>query len=977
MRRAAIVFAATLLAGALPASGADYFQQFVHTTIRVKLDTERKWISGTESILYVNNSPDTLREFYLHLYPNGFRDKNTAYMKSRNRPYNWTLLGVPGEHRGWLDLNDVRVDGAPAAAEIDDTIAKLTLARPLAPGDSMRVDLAFDGKVRRTLDRAGYRGDHYDFAQWYPKVVVYDEKGFHPDKFQIGEFYGEFGTFDVHIELPARFVVVATGEVKSGDPGWDYNPPKRKAGAERAADPAGTAETKTVHFHAENVHDFAWCADPTYVVQDTLIAGVEIRSAYRRRSASTWEDSTLAHAIRAVEWLNQRVGKYPYPHITVAEGLRSGGMEYPMLVMDGRASESLVFHEIGHVYFYGILANDERAEAWLDEGFTTFQTRWYQEQRYGPWGDTSRWNWYQRMTPQFRLWEDYQRQIVDLHRRGYGERVSFRAEDYDHSYRLNVYYKAALVLRALRFAAGDDAFASILQRYYEEWQFKHVNEDRFRAVCEEVAKRDLSRQFEQWLHTRKVVDYELARVRSRPAAGGVLTEVEVHRIGELYCPIEIHFTLRDGRVEKRRFDARDRTILSRVELPAAPVRTEINPDNEIMDVDPSNNVKPGKRDFQIDWPNNFYYPEDAYQIRHRPGAWYNDVDGAKLGYHLFGNLHAWKHRANLGIYYGVESDEVDFSASLEEPFRMFGSNGTARASGYKMEGRADWKLDFSFVRRPRLLDPPTQEFTVGYGYHELREARYLPSPEIYDTLQADMGPYFGYSVFPQLDVASIRFDTDLTMGREWFTGEYKYERFSTTLTMHSRPGVVKLDTRLRLFAGFAGGGTPTSRKFNLAGAGPRRAEERFWLRSPGAVPEGLHYLEPGDGNLRGYAGGTFGVNQLVAMNAELGARLALPGISKLRWLIGTPSIYGFYDVGWILDGENPIASSARVESLVSRGVLEAALQDAGVGIRSAMTWPFWNFTWRFDVPFYVTNPEVNAESKTVDWRYLFSLTATF
>lgn len=973
MRRAAIVIAASFLAGAGPVRGADYFQQFVHTTMHVKLDTERKWISGTESILYVNNSPDTLREFYLHLYPNAFRDKNTAFMKDHNRPYNVTIRGLPEANRSWLDLSDVRIDGTPVEAHIDDTIAKMTLVRPLAPGDSMRVEFAFDGKVREAFDRAGYRGDHYDFAQWYPKVVVYDEKGFHPDVFRTGEFYGEFGTFDVHIELPEQFVVVATGEVRSGDPGWDYNPPHRPKAPKRES----TDRTKTLHFHAEKVHDFAWCADPTYVVQDTLIDGVEIRSAYRRKSAKTWEDSTLAHAIRAIHWLGRRVGKYPYPHITVAEMLRTGGMEYPMLCMDGTASESLTFHEIGHMYFYGILANNEREEAWMDEGFTSFQTRWYQEQRYGPWGDTSKWNWYQRMTPQYRLWEDYRRQVFDLDRRGYGERVSFRAEDYVHSYRLNVYQKAALVVRTLRFAAGDDEFDQILHKYYDTWQFKHVNEARFRAVCEDVAKRDLSRQFEQWLHTKKTVDYELSRVRTKPGANGVVTEVEIKRLGELYCPIEVHFTLPDGSVEKRRFDARDRTLKQRFELPAAPVRTEINPDNEIMDIDLSNNVKPRERDFQIDWPNNFYYPEDAYQIRYRPAGWYNDVDGAKLGLHLFGNRQGWKHRANLGVYYGVESGQLDFSASLEEPFRMFSSNATFRMAGYRMEGRNDLKLDFRFVRRTQLLDPPTQEFLIGYGYHELRDPKYLPSAETYDTSRADRGPYFGYAVEPQLDIASMRFDAFVNMGREWFAGDYHYERLATSLTVQTRPSVAKVDARVRVFAGFSGDVAPTQRRFNLAGAGPLRAEERFWLRSPGAVPDGLNYLEPGDGNLRGYATGTFGVNQLVAINGELGTGLKLPGPTrKLQKLIGAPSIYGFYDVGWILGGA-PLGASERVQSLVDGGIMDAALYDTGVGIRSAVAWPFWNFTWRFDVPFYVSNPEVNGEGDLLDWRYLFSLNATF
>ncbi len=974
MRRAATLFAAFVLIGAVPAIGADYFQQFVHYTIDVKLDTGRHWVSGSESIHYVNNSPDTLHQFYLHLYPNAFRNKNVPYQEDENRKYNLVLRGIPDSKKGWIDLADVRVGDTPVTVDVDGTIAHMNLPRPLMPGDSMTVAFGFDGKVRESADRSGYRGDHYDMAQWYPKVVVYDENGFHPDQFMTGEFYGEFGTFDVNIEVPDHYVVVGTGTVRSGDAGWDYNPPHRPDAPGRKP----TGATKTIHFHAENVHDFAWCADPTYVVQDTTWNGIAVHSAYRRKSASTWEDSTVVHAVRALKWLDKIVGPYPYPQVTVAEMLRHGGMEYPMFVMDGRASEGLAMHEIGHIYFYGILGNDERMEAWLDEGFTTFQTRWYQELHHGPWGDTSRWNFYQRMTPQYKLWEEYRHQLFDIERRGYAERVSYRSEDYVNSYRISVYQKAALTLNALRFVVGDDDFVEILHTYYDRWKFKHVNEARFRAVCEEVTGRDLTRAFEQWLHTTKTVDYELAEVNSRPDSAGVETDVRIDRLGELYCPISVHFTLPDKSVRKVRLEARDRTQRRQVSLPARPVRVAINPDNEIMDRDLSNNFQPRKTDFQFDWPNNDYYPEDAYQIRHRPALWYNDVDGAKVGYHLYGSLDNWRHRRELGLYYGVESEKLDFSAAIEEPKHWFGTNTTFRLAGYKMEGRAQWTLDFHFIKRPELIKPPTQVFVLGYGYHELRNARYLTSPEIYDTLQADMGPYFGYSVAPQLDVASTEFQAGLRMGRKWFSGQADYERFEASLDLHSRPEVVHLDTRLRGFAGFSGGGTPTQRKFNLAGAGPVRQSEIFWLRSPGAVPPDLNYLEPGDGDLRGYAAGTFVVNKLVSANAEMGTHVKLLGLEKkLAKIVGTMSWYGFYDTGWILDKDNPIQSSARVQSLVDGGVLDANLQDAGIGIRSHVAWPFWDFTWRLDVPFWVSNPEVNGETDTTKFRYLFSLAATF
>jgi hypothetical protein len=810
-------------------------------------------------------------------------------------------------------------------------------------------------------------------AQWYPKLVVYDEKGFHPDKFSAGEFYGEFGTFDVHIELPEHFVVAATGTVVSGDPGWSYNPPHRKDAPRRAR----SDRTKVVHFHAEQVHDFTWAADPSFVVQDTTLNELKLYSVYRRGSAKTWEDSTLAHLARAVRFLDANVGKFPYPQITVCEMLRGGGMEYPMFILDGRAAEGLVVHEFGHEYFYGLLANNERDEAWIDEGFASFIARRWQETRYGPWGDRSKWNLYRRITPQYTLWQEYRRDVLDMNRRGYAERVSFPSDKYDHSYRVNVYQKAALFYNTLRYAVGESLFTAINHDFYDQWKFKHVNEDRYRAVVEGAVQRDLSRQFEQWLHTKKTVDYVLEDVRTKADSTGVTARAVVRRVGELYCPIELHFTLPDGSVVKHRMDAHDRSIVARVHLPAAPVRTAVNPDNEIVDANLANNFLPRRKDFQIDWPNNAWYAEDAYTIRHRPAVWYNDVDGAKAGYHVFGSRQGWWDRYRLGLYYGAESGQLDFATSIERPWRRFGGNGTLFLSGYRMEGRNDGRLGLHLARRPKLLEPPTQEFTFGYGYHELRDPDYLVSPEIYDTLGADTGPFFAYSIDPQLDVASIRFGLNLDIGREWFAGDLKYERLATELWLKSRPEVVKMELRLRGFAGFTGGGAPTQRKFNLAGGGAMAQEERFWLRSPGAVPDGLHYLEPGDGNLRGYQAGTFAVNKLVAFNAEMGTRLPGPVAKFVTPVLGAMSLYGFYDAGWILDTSNPVGSSARVQSLVDGGVLDARLDDAGVGVRSHVTWPFWDFTWRFDVPLYVNHPEVNAETEHTDWRYVFSVTASF
>ncbi|MCH7548546.1 MAG: hypothetical protein IH969_03250 [Candidatus Krumholzibacteriota bacterium] len=950
----------------------EYFQQFVHYTINAHLDASEKMLTGTETIVYTNNSPDTIPEFYLHLYPNAYRNRHTAFMKHYRQRFNLNLFDLPGKHRGYLDITDVRVDGKPASVEVDDTIARFALPAPLKPGETVTIELAFESKIRQRIGRAGYEGDHYDMAQWYPKVVVYDENGFHPNKFEAGEFYGEFGTYDVILEIPDNFVVAATGSVVSGDPGWDYNPVgrpgKRKASGHRQ-----------IHFHAENVHDFAWSADPTFVVEDTTVAGIDIRSIYRHDSRKTWADSTLAHGIRAIEWLTERVGPYPYPQVTIVEALFKGGMEYPMLVMDGRADESLVVHEIGHIYFYGILANDENAEAWLDEGFTTFQTRWFNEQKYGPDGNPARRNWYERITPQPDLWEEYRGKVFALQRRGYGERVAQPAENFDHSYYTHVYYKAALILNAIRYAAGEEVFQKILHEYYAQWQLKHVNEERFRSVVESVVEVDLKDQFDQWLHTPKICDYELSEVRTRETSDGVQTSVVIKRLGELFLPIEVHFELEDGTVSKHRIDGKLRTIRQSFLLPSKPKRTAINPDNEIMDVDLTNNFSPRRTNFQIDWPNNHYYPEDGYTIRHRPGAWYNDVDGLKAGYHLSGSFHNLRRRIKFGLYYGALSERLDFSASYEKPIKFLGRKGEMGLFGYKMEGRQDFHFQIHLKQRRTLIKPPVQEFIIGYGYHELTDARYLTSPEIYDTNMADVGVYFAYRADPQVDLFATDLRTDLRFGRGWTGGDYHYERLSFDFRLYTREALFPLQLRMRTFIGVLGGtSTPTQQKFNLAGGGPLAQERRFWLRSPGAIWPELHYHEPGDGNLRGYYQGTFGVNKLVAFNAELGSKIPFWILTPvIKPLLGVVKWYGFYDAGKILDDANPIGSSARVQSLADGGILDASLQNAGIGFVSHRVWPFWDLRIRFDMPLWVSHPEVNGEVDETKFRYLFSISTSF
>ncbi len=955
------------------AGAQEYFQQTVAYKINVRLDPKEHMLTGTEEIVYTNNSPDTLKEFYLHLYPNAFKSKDTALMTDVRKRFNRTISDLPKKYRSYLNIYDVLIDTTQVSPIIDDTIAKFFLPRPLAPGATMKISLRFEEKVRRHAGRAGYRKEHYDIAQWYPKVVVYDEKRFHPDKFRLGEFYGEFADYDVSIDIPIKYVIAATGVLEEGDAGWTYNPVK---GDRRKGERGQDKKFKTVRFRAENVHDFAWSANPRFSVQTQTLNDVEIMSFFDRGNKS-WRDSTLAHGVRAVEWLSERVGLYPYPQLSLVQGLLRGGMEYPMLVMDGHVSESLVVHEVGHNWFYGALANNERNSAWLDEGLTTFQTDWYLTERYGKWGNKKKWNLYEKITPQYTLVEKQRRRVLPLMRRGYSERLSKPAENYKHDYAAMVYGKGSLMFNALRYVVGEEDFEEILKTYYERWKFKHVNEERFQAVCEEVSGMDLNLFFEQWIHTIKVCDYNLSKMKTtvNESGDGYVTEITIFRLGEVVLPLNLKITFRDGTTQTTRIEGRLRTIKKTYSFPSKPKKAALNPENEILDINMADNFLPRRYSLQIDWPNNRYYPEDSYQIRHHPYVWYNDVDGPRVGLHFKGSNAEWSRRFKLGLYYGVDSGRLDVAAKWIRPSSIFGTHTFGILSGYKLEGRQDINVELAYRRRKELSRPPTHNFAIGMNYHELRRSQYISNPEQYQE-NSDVAPYINYQVDPQFDLFSTDLDFGLRFGREWFGGRSKYTRFNSSVGLKSRPELSRFDTRFRMFFGVVDAESPYQQKFYLAGGGPLAEEKVFFLRSPGAIPKDLNYHEPGHGNLRGYFTGNFGVNRLFSLNLEMGGKVPLISSSKKKFL-GEIKVYAFGDAGWVMDSTNPIGTSERIGDLVNDGIFDDTLADAGIGFTLARDLPFWKMLLRLDIPFWVGQPKINGETQQTQHRYVFSLKTSF
>ena len=527
-----------LLSLSLSAYSQNDWQQAVDYKMVVDIDVKTFKYSGEQELLYTNNSPDSLKKVFYHLYFNAFQpgsemSERIKTGKDKNKRFLIDIDSLKPNEVGYLKVSNLKQDGNVLKHELSETILEVLLSKPLMPGETTKLTLNFEGQVPKLVRRAGRNsseGVALSMAQWYPKLAEYDYEGWNAEPYLGREFHGVWGDFDVTLTLDKKYVVAASGYLQNPDEvghGYSEKKGKSKKGKLRW------------HFVAPRVHDFTWSADPEYI-HDTHMGpnNVLLHFFYKDNPKynENWKNLQPKTA-ELMRFFNQTIGEYPYRQYTVAQG-GDGGMEYAMLTLitGNRGFESLVgvtAHELAHSWFQHVLATNEMKYEWMDEGFTTYISTLAKDRILDQ----------NNFFPLQRSYDSY----FYLVRSGKEQPQQTNANRYDYNlaYEISAYSKGSVFLSQLGYIIGEDKLSKTLKEYYRMHQFKHPVPNDFRRIAERVSGIQLKWYLTDWTQTTNTIDYGIKSIK----ADGARTLINIERIGSMPMPLEVLVNFKDGSSE--------------------------------------------------------------------------------------------------------------------------------------------------------------------------------------------------------------------------------------------------------------------------------------------------------------------------------------------------------------------------------------------------------------------------------------------
>ena len=523
-----------LLASYSSAYAQNYWQQAVDYKMDVEMDVQTFRYSGKQELLYTNNSPDSLKKVFYHLYFNAFQPGSEMAVrvktgKDKNTRFRVDIDSLKPDEVGYLKVSNLKQDGVVLKYELSETILEVLLSDPLGPGKSTRLTLDFEGQVPKLVRRAGRNsaeGVALSMAQWYPKIAEYDYEGWNAEPYLGREFHGVWGDFDVTLTLDKKYIVAASGYLQNPDNvGHGYSDSKGKAKKGKLK----------WHFVAPKVHDFTWSADPDYV-HDTFKGPNDVMLHFFYKDNAQYNDNWKNLQPKTAELMrfyNQTIGEYPYKQYTVAQG-GDGGMEYAMLTLitGNRNFESLVgvtAHELAHSWFQHVLATNEMKYEWMDEGFTTYISTLAEDEVLNK----------NNFFPLERSYNNYL--YLALSGKEEPQQTNANRYEYNLAYELSAYSKGAVFLGQLGYVIGADKLAKTLKEYYRLHKFQHPLPNDFRRIAEQVSGIQLKWYLTDWTQTIKTIDYGIKSVEGDETK----TIIKIERIGSMPMPLEILVNFKD------------------------------------------------------------------------------------------------------------------------------------------------------------------------------------------------------------------------------------------------------------------------------------------------------------------------------------------------------------------------------------------------------------------------------------------------
>jgi len=863
-----------------------YFQQHVRYDIDVVLHPENKTYSGSETVTYQNNSPETLHFIWFHFYPNAYKDETTPYAKQQERFRNSSFHFSTPEKRGYLNLvsaqhGDRELKWQVKSDAIDEI--KIELDQPLLPGENVTLELKFEGKFPRVNSRMKYFGDNYFAAtQWYPKVVVFDALGWHPDSYlDMGEFYGEFGSFDVRITLPENFVVEATGALQENAEESAFIKDivdrtsqlvQLKTEKERSAfvrdwkkerkAKTDYSQTKTVRFVADNVHDFAWFAGDEYMMYQSLHNnGVLTHVLVKPGSAYGWRNVTR-FVEQTIWFYGEKVGPYEYPKASVVEGDDSGsGMEYPMVTILAMPDlsfvnglEMVVMHEVGHNWFYGMLGSDERREPFMDEGFNTFLETKYMEHFHGfnnmtNFRKLTKLKWFEDIGE----WHYAHLMMGMLISTGMDQPMKLPTEEYDFlGYGAIQYQKGAMMLSALEWLVGPEDFWNGMQLYFEKWSGKHPHLNDFVEIMERVSGKNLDWFFDEWVTTTHTNNFELTRSATVKTDNGFKTTVFVENNGSMKrmpAPVNL-ITAENDTLEQRWLGNPDAPVV--FEHTAKPKKVEVNVKRPIFETSYLDNASFP----EVDANFLFQIPRfDTYAVNFYPYYWYEEnVDRSRVGLGFWsGNFFTSQWTTRGEMYYGTESGTWGYGFNVKNRFPGLLLNFSEVTAGVRdKDGLENVSLGLRTVR----IDPKDTRlkwtFNLGADYVRLHDSAYN------DARMFESGSYSTVTVAGEMVFRRMLYRIEAGMSVEKaisaFDSEADFLKLEVTSTYMQR-FTRNFSTRVKFFgSGIWGDGLPLQERIYLGGHVDPKHRQFALSRRGDAAPLRLWTFGQGM-NMVGYAYG--------------------------------------------------------------------------------------------------------------------------